>query len=190
MLAIERTSIQRAEGYLYLALFCGSIPLANWLIGNVGTYCAPNGPCLIPVAPGIAAPSGVLAVGAALVMRDLVQRRLGVHWALMAILVGSALSGLVAPPALIIASMAAFALSEAADMAVFTPLQRRGLVLAVAASGVVGIVVDSMLFLSLAFGSLDYLNGQIIGKGWALLAALPLVHLLRQRDRRLGFLPA
>jgi uncharacterized PurR-regulated membrane protein YhhQ (DUF165 family) len=86
--------------------------------------------------------------------------------------------------------MVALALSETADLAVFTPLPRRGLVLAVAASTVVGIVVDSMLFLWLAFGSLDFLSGQIIGKGWALVAALPLVHLLRQRDRRLGLMPA
>ena len=43
------------------------------MIGNFGTFCVPDGPCLIPVAPGITAPSGVLMVGAALVLRDLVQ---------------------------------------------------------------------------------------------------------------------
>ena len=93
-------------------------------------------------------------------------------------------------PALVLASAVAFVLSETADLAVFTPLQRRGLVLAVAASGAVGILVDSMLFLSLAFGSLDFLPGQVIGKTWALVAALPLIHLLRLRDRRLGLSPA
>ena len=179
--------LQHIEGYTYFALFCGCIPLANWLIGHVGTTCVPNGPCLIPVWPGILAPSGVLAIGLALVLRDLVQRRLGVTWALGAIAVGAILSGLVAPVTLIAASVAAFVLSEIADLAVFTPLQRRGLVLAVAASGVVGIAVDSVLFLFLAFGSLDFLAGQMIGKGWALLLALPVVHLLRLRDRRLGF---
>lgn len=180
----------RAEGFAYLALFAACIPLANWLIGNVGAFCAPDGPCVIPVWPDISAPSGVLAIGAALVLRDLVQRRLGVKWAFVAIAVGALLSGLVAAPSLVLASVAAFALSETADLAVFTPLQRRGLVLAVAASGAVGIVVDSMLFLSLAFGSLDFLWGQVIGKAWALIAALPLIHLLRKRDRRLGLIPA
>ena len=34
-------------------------------LGNVGTVCVPNGPCLIPVAPGLMAPSGVLLIGAA-----------------------------------------------------------------------------------------------------------------------------
>lgn len=47
-------------GYIALAAFIATIPAANWLIGNAGTVCAPNGPCLIPVAPGIMAPSGVL----------------------------------------------------------------------------------------------------------------------------------
>lgn len=182
--------MQRAEGFLWLALFCGSIPLANWLIGNVGTFCVPDGPCTIPVWPGISAPSGVLAVGGALVLRDLVQRRLGIRWAIGAIVVGAALSGFVAPPAWVLASVVAFLLSETADLAVFTPLQRRSLVMAVAASGVVGIVVDSLLFLSLAFGSLDFLAGQMIGKSWALVMALPLVHLLRLRDTRLGIMPA
>ena len=178
--------VRRLEGYAYFALFCACIPLANWLIGNVGTVCPPDSPCLIPVWPGILAPSGVLAIGLALVLRDLVQRRLGMRWALVAIAVGTLLSGAVAPKAVVAASIVSFCLSELADLAVYTPLQRRSLVLAVAASGVVGLAVDSVLFLSLAFGSLDFLTGQMIGKGWALLAALPVVHLLRECDRRLG----
>jgi uncharacterized PurR-regulated membrane protein YhhQ (DUF165 family) len=172
---MDTQTMRRAEGFAYFALFATCIPLANWLIGNVGTSCTPDGPCVIPVWPGITAPSGVLAIGAALVLRDLVQRRLGMQWALAAIAAGALLSGLVAAPALVLASVAAFALSETADLAVFTPLQRRGLVLAVAASGVVGILVDSMLFLSLAFGSLDFLWGQVIGKAWSLVTALPLI---------------
>ena len=46
----------RTEGYLYLLGFALSIPLANWMIGNVGAVCPPESPCLIPVAPGIMAP--------------------------------------------------------------------------------------------------------------------------------------
>ena len=184
--AERHPAARRLEGYLYFVLFCGCIPLANWLIGNVGTVCPANSPCLIPVWPGLLAPSGVLAIGFALVLRDLVQRRLGVGWALASIAVGTLLSGAVAPRAVVAASIVSFCLSELADLAVYTPLQRRSLVLAVAASGVVGLIVDSVLFLSLAFGSLDFLAGQMIGKGWALLAALPVVHWLRTRDRRVG----
>ncbi|MDO9501512.1 VUT family protein [Falsiroseomonas sp.] len=179
----------RQQGFLFLAGFALCIPAANWLIGNVGTYCVPQGPCLIPVAPGIMAPSGVLMIGLALVLRDLVQRRLGVRWGFGAILAGTALSALVAPPSLVLASAVAFLLSETADMAVYTPLQRRGLVRAVLASSLVGLVIDSAIFLWLAFGNLDLLPGQVLGKLWMVLAALPLVHWLRRRDTARGLRP-
>jgi uncharacterized PurR-regulated membrane protein YhhQ (DUF165 family) len=135
------------------------------------------------------APSGVTMIGVALVLRDLVQRRLGLGVAVGAIIVGAGLSALVAPPSLVIASAAAFLLSEAADLAVYTPLARRRLIAAVLLSGAVGLVVDSILFLWLAFGSLDFLLGQIVGKAWMVLASLPLVHWLRRRDERLGIMP-
>ena len=180
------TKRQKVEGSLFLAGFILCVPAANWLIGNVGTTCVPDGPCLIPVAPGIMAPSGVVMIGLALVLRDLVQRRLGVNFAVVGILIGAAISALFAPSALVIASTVAFLLSEIADLVVFTPLQKRGLVLAVFVSSIVGLVVDSLLFLSLAFGSLDFLTGQILGKAWMVLIALPFVHLIRQRDRALG----
>jgi uncharacterized PurR-regulated membrane protein YhhQ (DUF165 family) len=172
----------KTQGYFYLAAFALCIPAANWLIGNVGTICVPDGPCLIPVAPGLTAPSGVLMIGLALVLRDLVQRSLGVKWAAGAVLVGAALSAFFAPPALVVASAAAFLLSELADLAVYTPLQKKGLVLAVFASSVVGLVIDSAVFLYLAFGSLDYIWGQIVGKAWMVLAALPFIHLIRRRE--------
>jgi uncharacterized PurR-regulated membrane protein YhhQ (DUF165 family) len=178
------------EGVIFLVLFCLTIPAANWMIGHVGTTCVPKGPCLVPVAPGIMAPSGVLMIGAALVLRDLVQRRLGVASGVGAILVGAAISAALAPTALVIASATAFLLSEAADFAIYTPLARRRLVLAVVASSMAGLVVDSLVFLWLAFGSLDFLLGQIIGKSWMVLLAIPLVALLRRRDERLGLSPA
>ena len=181
---------RRAEGLLFLLAFGLCIPAANWLIGNVGTVCVPGGPCLIPVAPGLLAPSGVLMVGLALVLRDMVQRRLGLGWAAGAVLAGAALSALLAPPALVVASAAAFLVGEAVDLAVYTPLQRRGLVVAVALSGVAGLVLDSLVFLLLAFGSLDYFAGQVVGKLWMVLASLPLVAWLRRRDERLGLGPA
>lgn len=179
-----------AEGGVFLLLFALTIPLANWLIGNAGTVCVPQGPCLVPVAPGLMAPSGVMMAGVALVLRDLVQRRLGVAAASLAILVGAGLSAFLAPPTLVVASAVAFLISEFADLAVYTPLARRGLVIAVVASGVVGLVVDSIVFLWLAFGSLDFLLGQVVGKAWMVLLSIPLVAWLRRRDQRLGIAPA
>ena len=178
------------EGLVFLVGFGLTIPAANWMIGNLGTVCAPNGPCVIPVAPHLMAPSGVLMIGVALVLRDLVQRRLGVGYSAGAVVIGAILSALVAPPALVLASGVAFLLSEFADLAVYTPLARRGLVTAVVASGLAGLVVDSIVFLWLAFGSLDFLLGQVVGKGWMVLLSIPFVYLLRRRDERLGLTPA
>ena len=170
----------RSLGLLSFALFLGLVPLANWMILHVGTSCAPDGPCVVPVAPGLMAPSGVLTVGVALVLRDVVQRCLGIGFGLLAIFLGTALSMLVVPETLVAASGAAFLLSELADFGVYTPLQRRRLVLAVIASSLVGLVVDSVVFLWLAFGSLDFLAGQVVGKAWAVLFSIPLVKLLRR----------
>jgi queuosine precursor transporter len=178
------------EGLIFLAAFALTIPLANWLIGNVGTYCVRNGPCLIPVAPWVMAPSGVLMIGVALVLRDLVQRRLGAGFSAAAVLAGALFSTLVAPPALVVASGVAFLLSEFADLAVYTPLARRRLVAAVVVSSFVGLVVDSIVFLWLAFGSLTFLPGQVIGKAWMVLLSIPFVLYLRRRDERLGIAPA
>jgi queuosine precursor transporter len=179
------------EGTIFLVLFALTIPAANWLIGHVGTACiGPQGPCVVPVAPGVTAPSGVMMVGVALVLRDLVQRRLGAVMSALAILVGAGISAAVAPPALVIASAAAFLLSEFADLAVYTPLARRRLVTAVIASSFAGLVIDSMVFLWLAFGSLDFLFGQIVGKAWMVLLSIPFVTWLRRRDQRLGMRPA
>ena len=181
---------RRLEGYVLLGAFALCVPVANWMLGHVGWVCPPDSPCLIPVAPGLMAPSAVVMAGLALVLRDLVQRRLGLWWAVAAILLGGALSWLISPPTLVLASVLAFLFSEFADLAVYTPLQRRGLVLAVVASSIVGLVVDTMIFLQLAFGNLDFMWGQIVGKAWMVLLSIPLIALLRRRDRRLGLEPA
>ncbi len=187
---VEREARKLAEGVIFLAAFALTIPAANWLIGNAGTVCTPPGPCLIPVVPGIMAPSGVLMIGLALVLRDLVQRRLGVVYSIAAILIGAAISSWLAPPALVLASGAAFLISELADLAVYTPLARRRFVFAVVASGLIGLVINSVIFLWLAFGSLEFLPGQVIGKTWMVLLSIPFIIYLRRRDERLGLSPA
>jgi uncharacterized PurR-regulated membrane protein YhhQ (DUF165 family) len=100
------------------------------------------------------------------------------------------LSAAVAPPSLVVASGVAFLLSEFADLAVYTPLARRRLVTAVVVSSLVGLAVDSVIFLWLAFGSLDFVLGQIVGKAWMVLLSIPFVRYLRRRDERLGLTPA
>lgn len=140
--------------YLWFALYVATIPLANWTLATFG---------LVPVWPGVLAPAGVLWAGLALTLRDLVQETAG-RWAvLLAILAGALLSALVSPQ-FALASALAFLVSELCDFGVYTPLRRHHWLGAVLLSNTVGLLVDSVLFLSLAFGSLDFLTGQVVGK--------------------------
>jgi len=188
--------MRKYEGAVYLVGFVGSIWFANWLVTHWGTVRFGDGPWLIPVWPGeltpsgnsIYAPSGVLAIGVGFTLRDLVQRRLGVKVAVLAILAGALLSA-VLDTSLAIASGVAFLVAEMFDLFVYTPLQRRHLVGAVVASNLVGMVVDSIVFLAIAFGSVALLEGQIIGKAWMTVAAIPLVYGIRELDRKRGVGP-
>ena len=188
MMSIETR--KNIEGAIFLVLFCLTVPFANWMINHFGTVCPPNGPCLLPVAPGLMAPSGVILIGAALVLRDLVQRRLGVEFGIGAIVAGASISAAFSPASLVLASASAFLVSEFIDFAVYTPLARRRLVTAVVQSSFDGLVVDSIIFLWFAFGSLDFLKGQIVGKLWMVVLAIPFVAYLRRRDERIGLTPA
>lgn len=153
--------------YLAFAAFAATIPAANWLIGNIGTTCIPDGPCLIPVGFGLMAPSGVLMIGLALVLRDLLHELAGLRWSVAAIAIGAALSLLVSAPAIALASAVAFTIAELADLVVYTPLRERGKALAVIASGLVGATVDSALFVLIAFGSLELAGGTVLAKVYA-----------------------
>lgn len=160
---------------LAVVLYVSCIPLANWLITEYG---------VVSVGLGLMAPAGVFAAGIAFSARDMVQRLAGRRWALAAIVAGVLLSLLVAGPLLALASAVAFGVSELLDMAVFTPLERRSLPGAVVLSNTVGAVVDSVIFLWLAFGSLAFLPGQVWGKVLMILPALGVVLALRARERR------
>jgi uncharacterized PurR-regulated membrane protein YhhQ (DUF165 family) len=159
--------------------YLSSIPAANWMIGHIGTVQFPGGPHVIPVGFGYDAPSGVLLIGVALVARDIIHRTLGHAYALGAIVAGVAISMLVSP-AIAVASAAAFGLGELADYAVYSPLQRRHLVAAVLASGAVGAVVDSLVFLQLAFGATTYWEGNTLGKIWMSVAAAAILTVYRR----------
>lgn len=148
---------------LALLVYGACVPVANYLISHVGTPPFPGGPHLIDVGFGFQAPSGVLVIGLALVARDAVHELVGAKAALVAIAAGVVLSLLVSP-SLALASALAFGLGELADLAVFTPLRERNRPMAVVASGVVGGAVDTFVFLQVAFGSVEFWQGQLIGK--------------------------
>jgi len=167
--------------------YIGTILAANYLISHVGTHCIPDGPCLIPVFPGLDAPSGVLMIGIALVLRDIIHDIYGRWWVLGGIAVGAALSATLSP-SLALASGVAFGISELADMGVYEPLRKYSRPLSVALSGTVGAVVDSALFLYIAFGSFDHITGQIVGKTeMAVLGALVIIICRSIKKRDLSF---
>ena len=168
-------------GLVALTLFILTIPLSNWVVVNVGLVCEPNGPCLIPVWPGLMAPSAVMIAGAALVLRNAVQAFLGAYFSLVAIAVGTALSALFASPSLVLASAAAFCFSELADFAVYTPMRKRFPAFSVVMAGLAGSVIDSAIFLTLAFGSIEFIFGQVLGKFWMSLLAGFVIRYFRSR---------
>lgn len=153
--------------FVAFTCFFATVPVANWLIGNVGTTCIPQGPCLVPVGFGLMAPSGVLMIGLALVFRDWLHELAGWRWSVAAVLVGAGLSLFFSPPAIAIASAVAFTIAELADLAVYAPLRKRSLPGAIMVSQVVGAVIDSMIFVYLAFGSLEFSTGTALAKIYA-----------------------
>lgn len=143
--------------------YLATIPLANWFINNVGTVNFPGAPHIIPVGFGYQAPSGVLLIGFALFARDILQELAGRKIVIIAIIAGLPIS-MIVNPAVAFASTVAFLVSELADFAVYDKIRTKSRTAAIVASGVTGGVADSFLFLYLAFGSIQFWEGQVIGK--------------------------
>jgi uncharacterized PurR-regulated membrane protein YhhQ (DUF165 family) len=146
--------MRTALGATALALYVATIWLANYLVQDVG---------FVSVGFGLQAPAGVYCAGAALVLRNIVQRTMGRPVSVAAILVGAGLSYWISP-SLAFASAAAFLFSETADFLVYTPLARRGWTIAASCGAVVGAAIDSLIFLQLAFHDLSFWKGQFVGK--------------------------
>lgn len=158
--------------FVVIGIYLASIVAANFAVETWG---------VIPIGFGLLAPAGVFVIGITLALRDEVHELVGVKGSAIAVLVGAGISALFSP-ALAFASAAAFLVSESLDLAVYAPLRESGKTRALLASNAVGLVVDSIVFLSLAFGSLEFLPGQIVGKVYATLAAALFVW-LRERHR-------
>ncbi|MGW0927600.1 VUT family protein [Streptomyces sp. NPDC002644] len=161
-------------GIVTLAAYILTIPAANLAVTHLGA---------LPVGFGYVAPAGVYIVGLALVLRDLARESAGRGAVVGAIAIGTVLSYFLADPALAVASAAAFAVAESMDFVVYEPLRKRGLLVAMLASNAVGLLADSLLFLKLAFGSLEFLPGQILGKAWMTIAALVVLGALRRQKQ-------
>jgi hypothetical protein len=125
----------------------------------------------------------VYAVGLAFTLRDITHRELGRLAVVGCIIVGCLLAYLVegnghvpgGHTSIAVASACAFLGSELADLMVYERIARRTFLGAVAASNTVGAILDSALFLWLAFSGLSLIGGQVWGKLLMTAVALPLV---------------
>ncbi|MDQ6833033.1 MAG: VUT family protein [Chloroflexota bacterium] len=161
---------RRAIGFLLLTGYVGSIVAANWAITRFG---------IVPVGFGLMAPAGVFFAGLCFEFRDLVQDTLGRWWAIAAILIGASLSAFISTQ-FALASGVAFLLGELVDLTIYTPMRQRFWLIAMIVANTIGDIVDSAIFLYLAFGSLNFITGQVIGKAYCTLVPVALLWLIRR----------
>ena len=151
---------------LILALaFAGTVLAANAALEKWG---------IVAVGFGLAAPAGVFFAGIAFTLRDGLHEIGGRTWVLGAIAVGGVLSYFI-DPVFALASATAFTVSELVDYSIYAPLRRRSWLPAITVSNIGGLTVDSVLFLWIAFGSLEFIEGQLLGKAYmTLVFVIPL----------------
>ena len=171
--------------YIPFVFYVASIVGANWLLAHFDP---------IPVGFGLMAPAGVILAGFAFSFRNLTQLALGRAFGFAAIAVGALLSATVFQSDVKLggvlpiwaASGVAFAFSETADALVWTKLRERGWwARAMGLGDLAGQVIDSIIFLVLAFGSIDFLLGQIVGKNYTIIPAMLLMTYLARRAERI-----
>lgn len=152
--------------------FILTIWTANWLVKTYGP---------VRVWPtDLMAPAGVYMVGLAFVLRDILQRLAGNGFALVCVAVGIVLSYADVSHTLAWASAAAFAASEVAGLVIFAGLggvrgDAQKTAGATVTSSVVAACLDSYVFLTIAFGSLAFFEGQVVAKLSVTLLFLPVV---------------
>lgn len=164
----------RRTGYVLLMGYLATIVAANWLVATFG---------VIPIAPHLSAPAGVYMIGLGFLLENLVTESLGRRWTLVAIVAGVALSYGITPH-FALASGLTFLCSETLDFLVFVRARRRlALVGAALVGDLASDVLDSVVFVLLAFGSLEFLAGQVVGKiVMSLLGAAALLVIRRTLD--------
>lgn len=171
MLGCEMGTNKRIVTAALFAAYVGCVFGANWAISTFG---------VVPIGLGLMAPAGVFFAGFAFSNRDGLQH-FGGRWVVIAaILVGAALSAFLSGP-LAIASGVAFLLSETLDYGVYTPLHKRNWLAAVVLSNTAGAILDSVVFLLLAFGSVDFLAGQVVGKMYTTIPIVLFIALYRYK---------
>jgi queuosine precursor transporter len=160
----------------WVAAYVAAIVLVNWLFTALAPWSTPFGDLYF----------ANVVVGFVFVLRDYAQRQVG-HKVLLATLVAGLITYVMVDPAIAVASITAFILSELADWAIYSfwkkPLQQRILV-----SSLVAVPLDTFAFQHLA----GYLSGaafstEVLSK---VLGVLLVWWLLKLRDTGNGETPA
>ena len=145
-----------------VAAYIGNIVLANWTATHIS-----------PLEFGaIAVPAGTLWAGLGFTLRDGLHEALGGRGMLGAIAAGAGLSWLLASPRIAVASVLAFTTSELIGSLVYARLRGWSVLGAVTGSNLVGLGIDSVLFVPLAFGGFAFVPGQVLGKTVATVATV------------------
>lgn len=123
---------------MWVAAYIVSIVLVNWLFVAVAPWATPLGDLYI----------ANVVVGFVFVLRDYAQREIG-HKILLATLIAGFITYFMVDPAIAVASITAFILSEMTDWAIFSftrrPLQERILI-----SSLIAVPLDTLAFQYLA----------------------------------------
>lgn len=133
---------------------------------------------LVPLPDGTLWPPMSLAVGFIFVVRDFAQREIG-HKVLLAMLIGAALSYVMAAPYVALASAAAFLVSETVDWLIYS-VTRRSLSSRILYSSLLATPLDSAVFLA-GIGAFSPL-GIVTMTASKLLGAVVVWWLIRRRE--------
>jgi uncharacterized PurR-regulated membrane protein YhhQ (DUF165 family) len=160
-------------GLVVATAYIGSVVMANWACAHWAALLL--GPVTVP--------AGTLWTGVTFTLRDLLHESLDTRDVITAIAAGTGLSWVLATPQITVANVVAFAVSETIDSALYTLLRGESPLRAVLGSNIAGPLVDSVLFVPLAFGSFTAVPGQLLGKTVATLLTVVALWLVR-RGRR------
>lgn len=157
---------------IFTLTFAGTVLAANAALEQFG---------FVSVGFGLSAPAGVFFAGLGFTLRDLLHESGGRYWVLVAIAIGGFLSWWI-EPTFAIASATAFTVSELVDFSIYSPLRKKNWLGAVTISNIGGLTVDSVIFLWMAFGSLAFIEGQLLGKAYMTLAFVIPLYIYRNRN--------
>lgn len=157
---------------MWTALYVVSIVAVNWMFTAIAPWSTPLGDLYL----------ANIVVGFVFVLRDYAQREIG-HSILLATALGGVLTWFMVDPAIAVASITAFILSETADWGVYSFL-RKPLSQRILYSSLIAVPLDTLAF--------QYLAGYLTPAAFATEIVSKAVgvflvwYLLRLRDRKLA----